>query len=58
MADVKLGSGESFESLLRRFNRQVQHDNILVEVRRRRFYEKPSEERKKKEALKRQKSSR
>jgi len=44
--------------LLRRFNRQVQHDNILVEVRRRRFYEKPSEERKKKEALKRQKSSR
>jgi len=58
MADVKLGSGESFESLLRRFNRQVQHDNILAEVRRRRFYEKPSEERKKKEAIKRQKSSR
>jgi len=58
MADVRLGSGESFESLLRRFNRQVQHDNILVEVRRRRFYEKPSEERKKKEAIKRQKSSR
>jgi small subunit ribosomal protein S21 len=58
MADVKLGSGESFESLLRRFNRQVQHDNILAEVRRRRFYEKPSEERKKKEAIKRRKSSR
>lgn len=57
MADVRLGSGESFESLLRRFNRQVQHDNILAEVRRRRFYEKPSEERKKKEAVKRQKSS-
>ncbi len=57
MADVRLGSGESFESLLRRFNRQVQHDNILAEVRRRRFYEKPSEERKKKEAIKRQKSS-
>jgi small subunit ribosomal protein S21 len=57
MADVRLGSGESFESLLRRFNRQVQHDNTLAEVRRRRFYEKPSEERKKKEAIKRQKSS-
>jgi small subunit ribosomal protein S21 len=58
MADVRLGSGESFESLLRRFNRQVQHDNTLAEFRRRRFYEKPSEERKKKEAMKRQKSSR
>ncbi len=57
MADVRLGSGESFESLLRRFNRQVQHDNILAEVRRRRFYEKPSDERKKKEAIKRRKSS-
>jgi len=58
MADVRLSSGESFESLLRRFNRQVQHDNILAEVRRRRFYEKPSDERKKKEAIKRRKSSR
>jgi len=57
MADVRLGSGESFESLLRRFNRQVQHDNVLAEFRRRRFYEKPSEERKRKEAIKRQKSS-
>jgi len=58
MADVKLGSGESFESLLRRFNRLVQEDRILAEVRRRKFYEKPSEERKKKEAAKRRKSSR
>ena len=57
MADVKLDSGESFESLLRRFNKQVQGDRILAEVRRRRFYEKPSEGRKKKEAMKRRKSS-
>ena len=58
MADVRLGSGESFESLLRRFNRRVQEDRILAEVRRRRFYEKPSAVRKKKEAVKRRKSSR
>jgi small subunit ribosomal protein S21 len=58
MADVKLNSGESFESLLRRFNKRVQEGRILAEVRRRRFYEKPSEERKKKEAAKRRKSSR
>jgi small subunit ribosomal protein S21 len=58
MANVKLGTGESFDSLLRRFNRRVQEDRILAEVRRRRFYEKPSEQRKKKEAAKRRKSSR
>ncbi|HUS03999.1 MAG TPA: 30S ribosomal protein S21 [Dehalococcoidia bacterium] len=57
MADVKIDSGESFDSLLRRFNRQVQGDRILAEVRRRRFYEKPSEARKRKEAMKRRKSS-
>jgi small subunit ribosomal protein S21 len=57
MSAVKLGSGESFESLLRRFNKQVQQERILAEVRRRKFYQKPSEERRKKEAVKRRKSS-
>jgi small subunit ribosomal protein S21 len=58
MANVRLSPGEGFESLLRRFNKQVQGDRILAEVRRRKFYEKPSEERKRKEAAKRRKSSR
>ncbi len=58
MANVRLGSSESFESMLRRFNKQVQGDRILTEVRRRRFYEKPSDERRKKMAVKRRKSSR
>jgi len=58
MTGVKLGSGERFESLLRRFNKQVQQDRILAEVRRRKFYAKPSEERRKKEVAKRRKSSR
>ena len=57
MAHVKLGSGESFDSLLRRFGKRVQQDRILAEVRRRKFYEKPSDERRKKEAVKRRKSS-
>jgi len=56
MAQVRLGSGESFESLLRRFNRQVQQGRILAEVRRRKFFEKPSEARKRKQAAKRRKS--
>ena len=58
MAVVKLGSGEGFEGLLRRFNRQVQQDRILAEFRRRKYFEKPSEEKKKKAAAKRRKSSR
>ncbi|MEA3442718.1 MAG: 30S ribosomal protein S21 [Chloroflexota bacterium] len=58
MANVRLNHGESFESLLRRFNKQVQGDRILAEVRRRKFYEKPCDERKRKEAVKRRKSSR
>jgi len=58
MANVRLNPGENFESLLRRFNKQVQGDRILAEVRRRKFYEKPSDERKRKEAAKRRKSSR
>jgi len=58
MAEVRLGSGESFESLLRRFNKRVQQDRILAEVRRRKYYEKPSEVNKRKEAVKKRKSMR
>ncbi|OGO03497.1 MAG: 30S ribosomal protein S21 [Chloroflexi bacterium RBG_13_53_26] len=58
MADVNIGENESFESMLRRFGRQVQQDGILAEIRRRASYEKPSVKRKKKEATKRRKSGR
>ena len=58
MTQVMLGESESFENLLRRFNKKVQHDGILAEIRRRESYEKPSVKRKKKEATKRRKSSR
>jgi len=58
VAEVVAGSNESFESLLRRFNRRVQQDGILSETRRREFYEKPSIKRKRKEAAKRRKSAR
>jgi len=58
VAEVMLDEKESFESLLRRFNRKVQQDGILAEFRRKEHYEKPSVRRKKKEAAKRRKSSR
>jgi small subunit ribosomal protein S21 len=55
---VKISEDESFESLLRRFNKKVQQSGILSEVRRREFFEKPSIKRKRKEATKRRKSAR
>ena len=58
MAEVVAGDNENFESLLRRFNKRVQQDGILGEIRRREHYEKPSIKRKRKEAAKRRKSAR
>ena len=58
MAKVVARENESFESLLKRFNKKVQHGGILAEVRRREHYEKPSVKRKRKEAAKRRKTAR
>ncbi|MBI2166579.1 MAG: 30S ribosomal protein S21 [Chloroflexi bacterium] len=58
MSVVKLLEGESFESLLKRFNRRVQQDGVLSEARRREHFESPSVRRKKKAAAKRRKSAR
>ena len=46
MSDVKAGENESFDSLLRRFNKRVQQDGVLSEVCHREYYEKPSVKRK------------
>lgn len=58
MANVVAEEGESFEGMLRRFSKKVQQEGILSEARRREHFEKPSIKRKKKEAVKRRKSSR
>jgi len=58
VTDVRSGGDESFESLLRRFNKRVQQDGVLSEIRRREFYEKPSLKRKRKEAAKKRKTAR
>ncbi|MGD9115610.1 MAG: 30S ribosomal protein S21 [Dehalococcoidia bacterium] len=58
MANVIATDNENFESLLRRFNKKVQQEGILAEVRRREHYEKPSVKRKRKGAAKRRKSAR
>lgn len=53
---IVVNRDESFESALKRFTKKVQKDRVLSEVRRRRFFEKPSVLRKKKRAAKRRKS--
>ena len=58
MADIVASDKESFESLLKRFNRSVQQSGILSEMRRREHFEKPSIKRKRKEAAKRRKTVR
>jgi len=58
VAEVVAQGNESFESLLKRFNRKVQQGGILAEARRREHYEKPSVKRKRKGAAKRRKSAR
>ena len=52
MDDVIAGSNESIDSLIRRFNKKVQQDGILAELRQQEFYEKPSIKRKRKRAAK------
>ena len=58
MTRVSAGENESFESLLKRFNRMVQQNGILSELRRRQYYEKPSVKRKRKRAAKRRNTAR
>jgi ribosomal protein S21 len=38
LVEVKKKDGESFESLLRRFNRKIQQSGVLVRARKIRFY--------------------
>lgn len=56
MTQVVADDSESFDSLLRRFNKKVQADGLLSEIKRREYFEKPSIKRKKKAAAKRRKS--
>lgn len=41
MVEVKRKEGESFESLLRRFNRRIQQSGVLIRARKIQFYEPP-----------------
>jgi len=47
---VRIRENEHFDAALRRFKRACEKAGILTELRRREFYEKPTQERKRKKA--------
>lgn len=51
MAEVRMFEGESIESALRRFKRQVQQEGIIKEVKKHSFYMKPGEKKRLKSKL-------
>ncbi len=48
MTEIKVGKDESLDKALKRFKKQCARTGVLVEIRKREHYEKPSERRKKK----------
>lgn len=50
MPNVKVKENEPFDIALRRFKRSCEKAGVLAEVRRREFYEKPTQVRKRKQA--------
>lgn len=50
MPGVIAKKGESFEKLMRRWKRAVEKDDVMGELRKREFYEKPTSKRKREKA--------
>ncbi|MDT8450690.1 MAG: 30S ribosomal protein S21 [Wenzhouxiangellaceae bacterium] len=50
MPSVKVKENEPFEYALRRFKRSCEKAGVVAETRRREYYEKPTQERKRKKA--------
>ena len=50
MAEIEIHEGDRFDAALRAFKRKVQKSGILRDLRQKRYYLKPSEARKAKEA--------
>ena len=56
MAEVRIQEGESIESGLRRFNRKVQQEDIIKDIKKHSFYLKPGDKRRAKQALARKRA--
>jgi small subunit ribosomal protein S21 len=47
--EITVGDNETLEDALKRFRRSCQKNGVLAEMKKREYYEKPSEKRKKKQ---------
>ncbi len=56
MAEVHLRDGESLESALKRFKRQVMQEDIIKDIKRHAYYLKPGEKKRTKAALARKRA--
>lgn len=50
MASVRVNPNDPIDVLIRKFNKKVQNEGILTELKKREFYEKPSVVRKREKA--------
>jgi small subunit ribosomal protein S21 len=50
MSKIKVGKDESIDRALRKFKTRVRRAGIIDEIRKREFYEKPSQKRRKRKA--------
>lgn len=48
MTSIRIRDGESFEGALKRFKKMVEKSGVITELRKREYYEKPSQKRKRK----------
>lgn len=58
MSRIELRKGESLDKALKKFKMKVRREGIIDEMRKREYYEKPSQKRRKKEAQARRKEIR
>ncbi|MFA5928429.1 MAG: 30S ribosomal protein S21 [Candidatus Margulisiibacteriota bacterium] len=56
MAKYTLRPGEDLDKVLKKFRRKVKQDGIIDDIRKREYYEKPSESRKRLESVGKRKS--
>jgi small subunit ribosomal protein S21 len=51
MIQIKLKQDESFEKAMRRFKRLIENEGLMKEIKKRKYYLKPSERKKEKRKL-------
>ena len=58
MPKIEIKKGEGLEKALRKFKTKLRHEGVLDEVKKREFYEKPSQRRRKREEAARRREHR